>query len=266
MALPQIYEDQFREILAKRTYNPRTMKAYRSMFRRMCRDLNEEDLTEPAVLIWYRWHMAGGSMAIFSAIWGILRGTEVGRRLAVSPEKPRIMYPHPLYADIMHLGAIYGNERLPEMTWAECEGHFLFDEKVVEARRRVFEWFMGTDATPTEKTPLVVCNRLGNPMQLWQVETIINSPTANKDHKRRYTREGLGAFLTDVIALLVSRGIDAALLRSACDRIAKIGTHAAEFQFDVAYDDLAACSDVPSMLGIVALFPIDQDDTTPPLW
>lgn len=266
MPLPQEYEEQFIGSLGKRSHNPRTARTYRSMFRRMCRDLNEEDLRNPAVLVWYRWNMAKGSVSIFSAMWSILRQTELGRDLPTSPEKPRVLYPHPLYADVMHLGAIYGNERLPELKWNDAEGHFLFDPRAVEARRRVFEWFMGSDATPTEKTPLVVCNRAASPMQLWQVEAIVNSPTANKDHQRKYKREALAPFLTEVIAMLTALNASAAQLRAACDRIVKIGVHSEQFLFKEALADLRACGTAAEVLEIVRMFPQDPYDATPALW
>jgi hypothetical protein len=266
MPLPQEYEEQFKKALSRRTYGEKTQKTYRSMFRRMCRDLNVSDLSNPGTLIWYRWQMPKGSMSIFSAIWSILRDTEIGSHLHTAPPKPHVLYPHPLYADVMHLGAIYGNAMLSELKWSDAENHFLFDQRAAEARRRVFEWFMGSDDAPDEDLPLVVCNRAGRPMQLWQVEAIVNSPTANKDHQRKYKREAIAPFLTEVIAMLTALNASAAQLREACDLIAKIGVHSELFLFKDALADLRACDNAHQMLEIVRMFPQDPYDETPALW
>lgn len=266
MPLPKECLDQLYAALARRSHGSGTVRTYRAMFRRMCRDLDLEGMKDPSLLLWYRSQMPRGTVSIFGSIWTIVRDTEFGKDLEPAPPKPRVLYPHPLYADVMHLGAIYGNERLPELKWTDAEGHFLFDQRAAEARRRVFEWFMGSDATPTEKTPLVVCNRAASPMQLWQVEAIVNSPTANKDHQRKYKREALAPFLTEVIAMLTALNASAAQLRAACDRIVKIGVHSEQFLFKEALADLRACADVPQVLEVIGQFPVDPYDDTPALW
>lgn len=266
MPLPPEYEVQFVEGLNKRSHGDRTARTYRSMFRRMCRDLTEDGARDPATMLWYRWNLAKGSVSIFAAVWSIVRQTEVGMSIPPSIEKPRVMYPHPLYADVMHLGSIYGNDRLTDMKWPDVEGNFLFDERAVGARRRIFEWFMGSDATPDEKTPLVVCDRAASPMQLWQVEAIINSSVANKDHQRKYKREAIAPFMTEAIAILTRLNASAAQLREACDHIAQIGEHSELFLFKDALADLRACATADELLEVVRLFPQDHYDEMPKLW
>ena len=257
MSLPPEYESQFLVQISKRSNARNTLKTYKSMFRRMSRCLDVEDLSNPAMIYQYRLTMPEGSFGIFHAVFGILRQTPIGSTLPPIDQLVAVKYPHPLYADVMTLGAIFNNERLPELTWGDVLSDERFDKSALKAARRTFHWHMGEDASPTAETPLVPKDGTGKPAQLWQIESIINSTALNKNLGSRDPKKKIAAFLTDVIGLFVSRGIRACDLRRYYLKILAIGNHAKVFQFPLALEDLRAARTLEQVDEIIGSFPED---------
>lgn len=173
--LPPSYTDQFDTLLATRGQAEQTQKTLRSMLRRMSRELDEADLVNEEVMFCYRTHLANGTRGIFDMTWKALQETPVGCDLPAFKRLPVMVYPHPLFADLMHLGALLGNDRLPELKFGVARHLWGWDETAAVARRRVWEWFMGVGTPEHAETPLVVKDGAGRGMRIWQVEFIINS-------------------------------------------------------------------------------------------
>jgi hypothetical protein len=252
---------EFREALRSHSYTPNTIRTYESMFRRVCRELDERDLYNPVTVMQYRLRLKKGSLNIFDHVWSVLHEGTSLRSMPAIVRKPMMAFPHPLFADVMELGALFGNERLPALTW----GNVILDPRVGESERRsmlrVFEWFLGRDAMANDETPLVPKDDAGVPMKLWQIEYIINSPRMTPE--RRIYQEEVSSLLEAVICYCVKFAAPAFLLRHLCDRTAWIGKHARTLDFRAIHTKLSRCPSLIELTGIVEGLPTDPNATEP---
>lgn len=265
--LPDVYEAGFRESLKTRNYSERTIKTYKSMFRRLARDLDETDVYNEATLLQYRVQMRSGSVGIFDALWGILRQAEIGKLLPSAPRKPLVVYPHPLFADVMLLGAVYGNERLPDMTWGHVDGDFRFGETEKQAAIRCLTWASGLDITkPAPQTPLLPKDQRFSPMQLWQVEYIINSPELFGRSLKKYAKEGICELIVGFVTEVMRLNAPAGVLRDCCDRARQVGDRIGEVDTKAFLGALKQATETDDLTTLALALPTDPTDDTPPMW
>lgn len=265
--MPEIYETQFRESLKSRSYSDATLKTYRSMFRRMCRDLDETDLSDVVALLQYRVQMRTGSVGIFDALWGILRQSPIGVHLPSAPRKPVVIYPHPLFADVMLLGAVFGNERLPELTWKHVEDDPRFMQSEIESAIRCLRWATrNDDMRPEPWVPLVPKDSNLVPMQLWQVEYVINSPELAGRTLKKYAKEEICLLIGEFVTQSVRLNAPASVLRFCCDRAHHVGSLVSKIDAKAFYDAANAITEPGELVEIAASLPVDPADDTPAMW
>lgn len=118
------------------------------------------------------------------------------------PGTPRVRFPHPLFSDLARLGAVYGNNNLPKLTWGDLDEADIVD---VRSAERVYSFLTGM-AGGIRHHAVVAKHMGGDPLPLWAIEAIINSPT--------YATAGPAeGFFEEVVEHLIAAGADAAVLR-----------------------------------------------------
>lgn len=258
--LPDQYLDEFDRVLSLEHYGESSRRMFRTMLRRMARQLDESDLRDPDMMRQFRTVLPIGSRSILSLVWRLLRETDVGRDLPEIPRVRLVTYPHPLSADVTHLGAVFGNERLPELTWAEASTSIGWDELTLDAAGRVWWYFMPAEVEPQPDSPLVVKDTLARPMQLWQVRYIINSADFVQQSKKPL-KEARLVKLADRAIFVASRlRVDAAFLKAMCRRIELVGD--AQVDVEAISRELEAAMtarDTSRLAGLFDGLPVGDD-------
>lgn len=217
--LPDVYMQEFKEVLARKNLRPMTNKTLCSMVRRLGRALDENDMRDQAVLKMFRVPLARGSRAILGMTWNFLQETKVAADLPPLLRLPIVVYPHALSADITVLGAALGNERLTEATWGAACANWNWNERCLDAAGRVWWYFMPPDSIPTDNSALVVKDGHGRPMELWMIEYIINSPYYINKHKRTPREAVMVKFADKAISVAACMKVDSDFLKRMCERI-----------------------------------------------
>jgi len=261
---PALYE-HFDAVLKAAThrYSTHTIKTLRSSLRRMRRDLDDADLGNTLIMSIYRFQMPQGTRNIYDVATAYLRPfTPPGVAFVKPLRKPSVVYPHPLSADVMELGAVYGNERLPEMVWGDVEGDFRFDEMSRQSRARIFDWFATIDVRPTGKTPLVPKDRLcREPMKLWQIEYIINSPT--RLGKVHTVREDVLKVMEHATGNVVRLNASALTLRYLFDHLSRVGSRINDVNVTAVkrlLDEAMTPKDLTEVIEAIPTDPVSDDN------
>lgn len=214
-------------VLSDGRYSEKSQKSFWYMMRRVERELDGNDLADPYVILQYRWQLTGsGTLNIFDSLWKLLLLTDEGVSLARILRKPIVTIPHPLYADLMLLGATFGNERLVEMTWKDLSEDYRTCEPVWQAAMRVFKWFAFPDVRPRLETPAVIKDMELAPMKLWQLSGLINTADAYRDRLGRYSEAKIAELENRMIAVAVVHDVNTTTLSKLYERIIGIGREA----------------------------------------
>lgn len=212
--------DQLMAAIARKKASAGSTRAFKNLARRLCRQLDEIDVRSPKTMLLYRRQMAVGTRAIFGTVFRMFQETEAGAGVPDLERLPPVFLPHPLSASVMHLGALLGNERLPEAIWGRAVHAFGWDQSATNAAWRIRHWFMGSDAVVEQNTPLVVKDAAGRPMQPWMIDAIINSGTWARKVERTTDQTRIAALLEETINIAFIGGTGAEELRWVCDRVA----------------------------------------------
>jgi hypothetical protein len=267
--LPEEYFTQVRDVISRRATTKSSRSAYTYGMRLISKSLDPEDLRCQKTMLAFRSQLKVGTRNIFDSVWGMLRQTQIAVDLEPNIRKPIVSYPHPLYADLMHLGSVLGNERLPELTWGSAKHFFGWGEKELDAAGRCWWWFMPEEVVPTSDSPLIVKDDKARPMPLWQIEYIINSPTDVHKYSRKLTKVLLVEIAERAIGAAHVLRLEAKDLRALCDRIVAVGDNADRVNRAAVMSEIDAAlaeKSADRLKQVIESLPIDPHDQSVKTW
>lgn len=267
--LPEEYFTQIKKVIEAKSTTKSSRSAYAYGMRLISKSMDPEDLRCQKTVLAFRSNLKMGTRNIFDSVWGMLRRTEVAADLEPNIRKPIVSYPHPLYADVMHLGAVLGNERLPELTWGIASKMFGWDGKELDAAGRCWWWFMPEDVVPTPESPLLVKDSMARPMPLWQVEYIINSPTVVHKYSRKLKKVSLVEIMERAIGAAHVLRMEAKDLRVMCDRIVAVGDEVdrvRDSEVLKGIEDALSERSVERLKKVIEALPVDPHDDSVKTW
>lgn len=192
------------------TDSPQTIKTLKTGFRRLTRDLDDDDVRDAVIVRQYRDSLKQGTRNVFDNVWRHLRAYEGPETALASPERlPYFKYAHPLFADLAFLHGYYG-DGVHAKTWRDIEDDFQRDD-VKRHAMRAFEFITGS-REPEPGDPLIPKDRNRLEMYPWQIRYIVNSEQESGDFDA-------GTLLREFVCAVSRTDLPASFLRLGADRI-----------------------------------------------
>lgn len=192
------------------TDSPQTIKTLKSGFRRLTRDLDDDDVQDAVMVRQYRDSLKQGTRNVFDNVWRHLRAYEGPETALASPDRlPYFKYAHPLFSDLSFLHGYYGDD-VNAKTWRDVEDDFQRDD-VKRHALRAFEFISGSrEIEPGD--PLIPKDRNRLEMYPWQIRYIVNSEQEAGDFDA-------GMLLREFVCAVSRTDLPASFLRLGADRI-----------------------------------------------
>lgn len=175
MPLPTV--EEFNTYLLSKTLLPASVKGYRSGYRRIRRDLNEETLLDDVTVQDYRRSMKVGTRNVFDSTWKQLQAGWPGLTKDELPDADRVRFTHPLMHDLTFLSGTFRLDKLGDLRWGDLRLTPMWGKDLQAAALRVFQFQYGEESSlGNEHFPVIPALRGSDkPMAAWRVEHIINS-------------------------------------------------------------------------------------------
>lgn len=213
------------------TDSPQTIKTLKSGFRRLTRDLDDDDVQDAVIVRQYRDSLKQGTRNVFDNVWRHLRAYEGPETALASPDRlPYFKYAHPLFSDLSFLHGYYG-DGVNAKTWRDVEDDFQRDD-VKRHALRAFEFITGSrEIEPGD--PLIPKDRNRLEMYPWQIRYIVNSEQEAGDFDA-------GMLLREFVCAVSRTDLPASFLRLGADRIVGARTSLSPSQLAKVRRDIRA--------------------------
>ena len=213
------------------TDSPQTIKTLKSGFRRLTRDLDDDDVRDAVMVRQYRDSLKQGTRNVFDNVWRHLRAYEGPETALASPDRlPYFKYAHPLFSDLSFLHGYYGDD-VNAKTWRDVEDDFQRDD-VKRHAMRAFEFITGSrEIEPGD--PLIPKDRNRLEMYPWQIRYIVNSEQEAGDFDA-------GMLLREFVCAVSRTDLPASFLRLGADRIVGARTSLSPSQLAKVRRDIRA--------------------------